>query len=148
MLKSVIYWTPLTHIIFFLYLCRHFIIWLPLVRWIKIEQPKANFWLAWTVFFYFSSETIHYDKFHTQAHKNGIFPTLMWPWLQLLWVLTCVFFPLPPEFLTPQDGHDKHDSAELLPADGLKPMPTNVPPLTPSIHRHVRKLLIHSHQND
>ena len=61
--------------------------------------------------YYFSSEMIHCNQCRTQTHKNG---TITYSHVALvtavMGVNQSVIFPLPPEFLTPQDGHDKQDS--------------------------------------
>jgi len=61
--------------------------------------------------YYFSSEKIHCEQCRTQTHKNG---TITYSHVALatavMGVKQSVVFPLPPEFLTPQDGHDKQDS--------------------------------------
>jgi len=61
--------------------------------------------------YYFSSDTIHCQQCRTQTHKNG---TISYSHVALATAITginqSVIFPLPPEFLTPQDGHDKQDS--------------------------------------
>jgi hypothetical protein len=63
---------------------------------------------------YFSSNTIHCDKCSTKEHKNGeityshtaITPVIVSPNYRL--VIT-----LPPEFITPQDGHEKQDCESM-----------------------------------
>ena len=61
--------------------------------------------------YYFSSDSIHCQQCRTQTHKNGI---TSYSHVVLATAITgvnqSVVFPLPPEFLTPQDGHDKQDS--------------------------------------
>lgn len=59
---------------------------------------------------YFSSDNIHCDKCSTKEHKNGeityshtaITPVIVHPNYRRV-------ISLPPEFITPQDGHDKQD---------------------------------------
>ena len=61
--------------------------------------------------YYFASDKIHCQQCRTQTHKNG---TISYSHVALASAITgvnqSVVFPLPPEFLTPQDGHDKQDS--------------------------------------
>jgi hypothetical protein len=61
--------------------------------------------------YYFASDKIHCQQCRTQTHKNG---TTSYSHVALATAITGVnqpvVFPLPPEFLTPQDGHDKQDS--------------------------------------
>jgi len=61
--------------------------------------------------YYFSSQKINCKQCRTQEHTNG---TVTYSHAILAAVLVGtnqpVVFPLPPEFLTPQDGHNKQDS--------------------------------------
>ena len=60
---------------------------------------------------YFSSENIHCDQCRIQKHRDG---SVTYSHVALVAAVVGVnqpiVFPLPPEFLTPQDGHDKQDS--------------------------------------
>lgn len=75
------------------------------------RTAQGNLLAAWDGVYYFSSDKINCSQCRTQEHKNG---TITYAHVALATVLVGinqpVVFPLPPEFLTPQDGHDKQDS--------------------------------------
>ncbi len=75
------------------------------------RTPQSKLLVALDGVYYFSSHKISCNKCRTQQHKNG---TVTYSHAILAAVLVGVnqpvVFPLPPEFLTPQDGYDKQDS--------------------------------------
>lgn len=77
----------------------------------KYRTFQGNLLLGLDGVYYFSSGKIHCDQCRIQNHKNGKITyshTLLAA--VLVGVNQPVVLPMPPEFLTPQDGHDKQDS--------------------------------------
>jgi len=77
----------------------------------KYRTSQGKLLLALDGVYYFSSNKIHCEQCRTQEHRNGT-TTYSHTVLAtaIVGVNQPVIFPLPPEFLTPQDGHDKQDS--------------------------------------
>jgi len=77
----------------------------------EYRTSQGKLLLALDGVYYFSSNKIHCDQCRTQEHSNG---TITYSHTVLATAIVGVnqpvVFPLPPEFLTPQDGHDKQDS--------------------------------------
>ena len=76
----------------------------------KYRTAQGKLLVALDGVYYFSSKTIHCDQCRTQMHKDG---TITYSHVALATAVVGidqpVVFPLPPEFLTPQDGHKKQD---------------------------------------
>ncbi len=76
----------------------------------RFERLGKNLLIALDGVEYFSSEKIHCNCCSTQTHRSGkvtyshkaIFPVIVAPDQEQV-------ISLPPEFITPQDGHDKQD---------------------------------------
>lgn len=77
----------------------------------NFRTPQGKLLVALDGVYYFSSQKISCNQCRTQEHQNG---TVTYSHAILAAVLVgtnqSVVFPLLPEFLTPQDGHDKQDS--------------------------------------
>jgi len=76
----------------------------------KYKTAQGKLLVALDGVYYFSSKTIHCDQCRTQMHKDD---TTTYSHVALATAVVDidqpVVFPLPPEFLTPQDGHKKQD---------------------------------------
>jgi len=76
----------------------------------KYRTAQGKLLVALDGVYYFSSKTIHCDQCRTQMHKDD---TTTYSHVALATAVVGidqpVVFPLPPEFLTPQDGHKKQD---------------------------------------
>jgi hypothetical protein len=76
----------------------------------KYRTAQGKLLLSLDGVYYFSSKKIHCDQCRTQTHKDG---TITYSHVALVTAVMgvdqSVVFPLPPEFLTPQDGHNKQD---------------------------------------
>jgi len=77
----------------------------------QYKTSQGNLLFALDGVYYFSSTKINCHQCRTQNHKNGT-TTHSHSLLAavLVGVNQPVVLPMPPEFLTPQDGHDKQDS--------------------------------------
>jgi len=77
----------------------------------KYKTAQKKLLVAMDGVYYFSSKAISCEQCRTQKHRNG---TVTFSHVALATAIVGVgqpvVFPLPPEFLIPQDGYDKQDS--------------------------------------